>query len=131
MKSQVLLIPITLALLLIGCSDRNVESKSENPTKSSSVEQVIATDHWAGKWNGPEGTFLKIVGDEGVYEITIQNLDGARNFSGHAVGGDIQFDRNGVQESLHATTGRETGMKWLIDKSECLTVRVGEGYCRN
>ena len=27
--------------------------------------------------------------------------------------------------------GVETGMKWLSDKSNCLTVRSGESYCRN
>jgi len=24
-----------------------------------------------------------------------------------------------------------SGMKWLSDKSNCLTIRYGEGYCRD
>ena len=30
-----------------------------------------------------------------------------------------------------ATDGDATGMKWLAGKARCLTVRVGEGYCRD
>lgn len=119
---------MTLALLLIGCSERAVESST---ITSPNAEKVISTDFWRGQWNGPEGTFLRIAGGKGIYDITIQDLDGARNFKGRAVGDVIQFERNSVQESLHATTGSETGMKWLSEKSTCLTVRLGEGYCRN
>ena len=131
MKSQFLLMPVTLALLVIGCSDREVEPKLPSPATLQSAERVIPTDQWLGQWNGPEGTFLKISGGKGTYEVTIQDLDGPRNFKGRAVGEVIQFERNGVKESLHATTGSETGMKWLSDKSNCLTVRMGEGYCRD
>lgn len=131
MKSQILLMPMTLALLLIGCSDRDLEPKSAPPAISKNAEHIIPTDLWLGQWNGPEGTFLRIAGGKGEYEVTIQDLDGPRTFNGRAVGEAIQFERNGVKESLHATTGNETGMKWLSDKSTCLTVRLGEGYCRN
>ncbi len=131
MKSQILLIPMTLALLVIGCSERDVEPKSLSPATTNSAERVIPTDLWLGQWNGPEGTFLRIAGGKGTYELTIQDLDGPRNFDGRAVGEAIQFERNGVKESLHATTGSETGMKWLSEKSNCLTVRMGEGYCRD
>ncbi len=131
MKSQILLMPMTLALLLIGCSERDVESKVPSPAISKTAERIIPTDLWLGQWNGPEGTFLRIAGGKGTYEVKIQDLDGPRNFNGRAVGEVMQFERNGVKESLHATTGSETGMKWLSDKSTCLTVRLGEGYCRN
>jgi len=46
---------------------------------------------------------------------------------GTPVGTQIQFDGNGVTESIRATNGRATGMKWLGDKSNCLTIRPGEG----
>ena len=52
-----------------------------------------------------------------------------RTFQGNAAGEQIEFVRDGVKESLRATNGAETGMKWLIEKSDCLTVRAGEGYC--
>ena len=87
-------------------------------------------DKWLGKWNGPEATFLELVGGNGKYKVTIQNLDGPRTFEGNAVGDQIEFERNGMKESVRATNGAATDMKWLSEKSNCLTVRSGEGYCR-
>jgi hypothetical protein len=89
------------------------------------------TDQWLGQWNGPEGTFLRLSGENGNYEITVRNLDGPRIFKGSAAGDGVRFERDGIQETLRATNGRDTGMKWLADKSNCLTVRPGEGYCRD
>ena len=89
------------------------------------------TDAWVGRWNGPEGTYLAIEGANGAYELTIKDLDAARTFSGKAVGDRIEFLRDGVPESIAATTGDETGMKWLAGKTGCLTVKPGEGYCRD
>ena len=113
---------LVVALCLAGCGDRKADS--------GSTIAASATDEWLGEWSGPEGTFLRLAGGAGKYEITIQNLDGPRKFQGHAVGDQIQFERDGVKESIRATNGAETGMKWLSDKSNCLTVRPGEGYCR-
>jgi len=115
----VLVVPLCLA----GCSDRKAEP--------GSTIGASATDKWLGQWNGPEGTFLRLTGGTGKYEITIQNLDGPRKFQGSAVDDQIQFERNGVKESIRATNRAGTGMKWLSDKSNCLTVRAGEGYCRD
>jgi hypothetical protein len=89
------------------------------------------TDAWVGQWNGPEGTYLAIAGANGAYEITIKDLDAARTFRGAAVGNRIEFRRDGVLESIAATTGDEKGMKWLAGKASCLTVKLGEGYCRD
>lgn len=104
--------------LLAGCQDR--------PSPAAP-----ATDAWVGQWNGPEGTFLQIAGSGGKYEITVRNLDGPRAFPGVAAGDRIEFERDGVKESVRATHGAETGMKWLSEKTNCLTVRAGEGYCRD
>lgn len=90
-----------------------------------------ATDGWLGRWNGPEGTFLLLAGGNGSYEVTVQNLDGPRVFQGAAAGELIQFERDGVAETLRPTNGVDTGMKWLADKKDCLTIRSGEGYCRD
>lgn len=59
------------------------------------------------------------------------NLDGARTFPATATAEGISFERDGVRESIRVTDGAATGMKWLADKSDCLTVKPGEGYCRN
>ena len=121
--------PLGIALLLVisGCSDREATSVAE----SRGTASPATTDRWLGRWIGPEGTFLLLEGGNGTYEVTIQNLDGPRRFQGAAVGEQIEFDRDGVKESLHATDGAGTGMKWLSDKANCLTIRVGEGFCRD
>jgi hypothetical protein len=72
----------------------------------------------------------RLEGGLGKYTVTIQNLDGPRTFQGSASQGRVQFVRDGVAETIHASDGTATGMKWLADKSDCLTVRTGEGYCR-
>ena len=120
----------TLTLLVTGCDVRNSGS-SINAASSAGASSAAQADKWLGKWNGPEGTFLHLAGGKGKYEVTIQNLDGPRTFQGNAAGNQIEFERNGLKESLHATNGAETGMKWLSEKSNCLTVRAGEGYCRD
>ena len=96
----------------------------------ASTDTWVVTDAWAGQWNGPEGTFLRIEGKEGNYELTIQNLDGPLKYTGVGIGEKIQFERDGIKETIHASNGEETGMKWLSEKSDCLTIRVGEGYCK-
>jgi hypothetical protein len=123
----------TLALLVTGCDDRKSSSAPIVTSSFSSNSSISApsTDKWLGRWIGPEGTFLQLAGGGGKYQITIQNLDGPRTFEGTTVGDQIAFERNGVKEYLHATNGTETGMKWLSEKSDCLTVRLGEGYCRD
>jgi len=126
----------TLVVLFTGCTDRMAGpapaiAASSAGTSSAGATSAPVTDKWLGKWRGPEGTFLQLGGGNGKYEVTVQNLDGPRSFQGKAVGDRIEFERDGKKESLRATNGIETGMKWLTEKSDCLTVRAGEGYCRD
>lgn len=116
---------------LAGCQDRPADTPSAPTAKVPDTQATFAPDRWLGTWNGPEGTFLKLTGGGGQYEVTVQNLDGPRTFPGKAMGDGIEFERDGAKEVLRATHGAETGMKWLIDKKDCLTVRSGEGYCRD
>lgn len=90
-----------------------------------------ATDAWLGRWTGPEGTFLEITGGHGTYVITIKDLDRSRSFPGAATADRIAFHRDSVPETLRATDGVGTGMKWLAGRSNCLTVKLGEGFCRD
>ena len=122
---------LALALLAIGCTERNSGSAPVIAASAAGTGSAPVADQWLGKWNGPEGTFLQLVGGHGKYQVTIQNLDGPRTFQGNAAGDRLEFERNGVKESVRATNGVETGMKWLSEKSNCLTVRAGEGYCRD
>lgn len=133
--------------LMGGCSDRQeapkapiVEAREHTLTPLGTVASAPAPaagsappppDKWLGQWNGPEGTFLKLAGGQGRYDIIIQNLDGPRPFTGRASGEHIEFERDGRLETLRATDGQATGMKWLGGKKDCLTVRAGEGYCRD
>lgn len=132
MKRQavVALTAVSLAVLLAACHERPREA-SPAPAASAPLAAAPAADQWLGKWNGPEGTFLELKGGGGRYEVTVRNLDGPRTFPGTAVADGIEFERDGVKESLRATNGADTGMKWLADKNRCLTVRLGEGYCRD
>lgn len=102
-------------------------SAASSPARASSA----ITDRWLGQWHGPEGTFLRLAGGKGRYDITIQDLDGPRPYKGLAAGEHIEFERQGHIETLRATDGKATGMKWLDGKRDCLTVKPGEGYCRD
>lgn len=86
---------------------------------------------WAGRWNGPEGTFLELTPNGDVVSVTITNLDGPRTFEGRYEGENVLFTRDDVRETIRPGTGKETGMKWLMEKERCLIVKDGEGYCRD
>jgi hypothetical protein len=88
-------------------------------------------DGWVGEWRGPEGTSLRIRKQEVGYELVITNLDGPREFPGVAADEVIEFERDGVTETLRAGNGDATGMKWLAGKKDCLLLRAGEGWCRD
>jgi hypothetical protein len=110
---------IVLAVLAAGC-DRPPDQAAP------SVPQA-----WMGRWTGPEGTWLEIGEVAGNYTVTIMNLDGARTFPGTAEAQGLSFERDGKRETLSATDGAGTGMKWLADKSKCIKVKTGEGFCRD
>ena len=64
------------------------------------------------------------------YEVIVKDLEGARSFEGVGSTDHIYFERDGKVEKIRATDGAGTGMKWLAEKSKCLTIRPGEGFCR-
>lgn len=120
--------------LLAGCDKNSAPLDATAPTQSAPTQPApkqIATDRWLGQWNGPEGTYLRLSGGEGKYDVAIRNLDGERVFKGEAAGDVVRFERDGTAESIRATDGAATGMKWLADKKDCLTIKSGEGYCRD
>lgn len=125
---QAFILP-SILLLLTACNDKTAPSTSNIVSSTSATP--VATDAWVGKWNGPEGTFLEISGGNGNYTITIQDLDGPKQFQGKNNGSEISFERNGTMEAIQSSNGTDTGMKWLAEKSDCLRVRLGEGWCRD
>ena len=52
-------------------------------------------------------------------------------FDGVAKGDTIVFTRPDGPQVLRETEGKDTGLKYLADKTDCLTVKPGEGYCRD
>ncbi len=122
---------LALTVLLLGCGERKANPTAAEIASFGPATAAVATDKWLGQWAGPEGTFLRLAGGNGKYEITIQNLDGPRTYPGVTIDNQVQFERGGTKELIRATNGSETGMKWLTEKSNCLTVRPGEGYCRD
>lgn len=86
---------------------------------------------WAGRWNGPEGTYLEIAPKNEGYDVTIRNLDGPVTYHGTGTPNGIVFERDGVNEAIKSGNGQDTGMKWLAGKENCLVVKPGEGFCRD
>jgi uncharacterized protein YecT (DUF1311 family) len=88
-------------------------------------------DKWPGKWIGPEGTYLLISKNGDKYTIEIHSLDGPATYEGTSADDHIEFQRDGKTQAIRAGSGEETGMKWLLDKKNCLIIRTGEGFCRD
>ena len=88
---------------------------------------------YVGRYVGVEGMYLNIkhAATPGRYRMEMQwDLDHKGEFRGEQVGDAIVFERNGVRETLRPTNGDATGLKYLAGKTDCLTVKPGEGYCK-
>lgn len=127
MRSRNLFI-LTLSVLITTACD---SSKPPDKTPAESKIEHFATDQWVGHWKGPEGTFLEISGAQGKYQVIIQNLDGPITYPATSKEGKITFERNGLIETITPGDGQATGMKWLADKTNCLVIRSGEGFCKD
>lgn len=118
--------------LVSGCHQPGDEGVSKPAAAASTSSATsFSADLWIGRWNGPEGTYLSIAKGETGYALEIADLDGPKRYTAQVEGDHLAFERNGVTESIRATDGKQTGMKWLQDKSSCLTIKTGEGYCRD
>jgi hypothetical protein len=100
------------------------------------VDPGTSTDKLVGRWKGVEGLNLVIEKDPkkgpGHYILHDQyTLDDKGVFEGEAVGDKIRFTRPDGEQMLRPSTGDATGLKWLAGKKDCLTVKTGEGYCRD
>lgn len=119
----------------------NAQAIAENVTaeaeKAEKAAEAPSRDGWIGKWVGVEGLVLTIEKDPsgpGRYRlINTYSLDeGATGtFAGVATQEGIALTRPDGAKMLRATDGAATGLKYLDGKKDCLTVSVGEGYCRD
>jgi len=135
---------LTLAVLVLhlaactreGADDPAISAQATPTDAGVAIDtaetvDISVTDAWLGEWPGPEGTMLTIAGGQGAYRVTVRDLDAPRSFDGTAVPNGIAFERDGVLETITATDGAGTGMKWLMDKRDCLVIRQSEGFCRD
>jgi len=127
---------LLMTVVLQDCEDRTRGSSSTASSNSTATPASAAatrklTDQWSGKWIGPEGTYLLLSNHGAGYLVEINSLDGLATYEGASTGEHIDFQRNGKTESIRAGSGQETGMKWLLDKKNCLIIRTGEGFCRD
>jgi hypothetical protein len=134
---------LAMMLLLAACQDRNQSAGPSStgtngaspapmtsPDKSPATSADYPTDKWLGQWNGPEGTYLLLSKKDNRYVVKIQSLDGPNIYEGVPARDGIQFTRGGNIETIHAGSGEDTGMKWLLDEKNCLVIKLGEGFCR-
>lgn len=142
MKSvAITVLSLSVAIGLSACSpkvaaDHSASAAAESAAVSMATTPAVSVaaidpSAFTGKWTGPEGTALTITPQGADYKVTVQNLDGPRDFVGTAADGGIQFIRDGQTFVIRPGSGEETGMKWLADKDNCLIVAPGEGFCRS
>jgi hypothetical protein len=98
------------------------------PTGTAKVEA-----DYLGRWTGVEGMYLEVASKAGG-GVTLDmqwDLDNKGTFDGSVTAEGLRFTRNGVAESAVHTNGDATGLKYLAGKQDCLTVKPGEGYCKD
>jgi hypothetical protein len=103
-------------------------------TAGNAVAEAVTRDEWVGRWTGVEGTYLVVSNGDapGRYKLEMQyTLDDKGSFDGTATADGIAFTRPDGAQTLRATDGDATGLKYLAGKKDCLTVKTGEGYCRD
>ncbi len=127
-------LPLLLILGLITACDKPTRilsaSETKQPVAPSAAASAGVGSAWLGRWTGPEGTYLEVLAEGQMLKVAIRSLDGVRTFEAISANDGITFERDGTIETIKFGAGSETGMKWLQDKSSCLIVKAGEGYCR-
>ena len=101
------------------------------PPASADSTQMEAS--YLGRWTGVEGMYLVVASKPGG-GVTLDmqwDLDNKGMFDGSVTAEGLRFMRNGVAESAVHTDGEATGLKYLAGKQDCLTVKPGEGYCKD
>lgn len=88
---------------------------------------------YLGRWTGVEGMYLQVTPKPaGGVSMEMQwDLDNRGTFDGSVTAEGLRFMRNGVAETAVRTDGNATGLKYLAGKTNCLTVKSGEGYCKD
>jgi hypothetical protein len=123
-----------IALASLAACGPKPENKAEAPKVEEVAPATLATDAWLGDWIGVEGNTLKIEAGAtpGNYKIAEGQLDGPITYDGRASGAEIAFtDKDGQARTIKAGAGKDTGLKYLDGKSNCLWIEAGRGFCRD
>jgi hypothetical protein len=122
------------AAVAVGASISNAVSEGASDLKKEATGKAVDRDDWVGRWKGVEGTYLVVAkgAEPGMYKLEMQyTLDAKGAFEGKGTSEGIAFTRPDGDKVLHPSDGDATGLKWLAGKKDCLTVKTGEGYCRD
>ncbi|MET0555176.1 MAG: hypothetical protein ABW221_19190 [Vicinamibacteria bacterium] len=122
---------VSFVLVTAACAPAERAAPPPASTQPPAPTTPPRAESWLGEWKGVEGTFLRLERKGPGYAVTIANLDGPRTFDATGAGDTVTFTRDGKSETIRATDGAGTGMKWLADRKDCLVVTAGsEGFCR-
>lgn len=132
-------VAVICVVFAAACQKPEEKAPVEPPVPSAASVSIPASNapqEWLGTWIGQEGMVLKLAAKpDSKYEvIIIYNEDGVdieNTYEGAGGPDTISFERDGIKEQIKATDGEATGLKWLADRKTCLTIKEGEGYCRD
>jgi hypothetical protein len=106
----------------------------ESPKPGTPKPETPKTEaDYLGRWTGVEGMYLVVASRPGGgVSLEMQwDLDRKGTFDGSVTAEGLRFVREGVAETAVHSNGDATGLKYLAGKQDCLTVKPGEGYCRD
>ncbi len=106
---------------------------SDPPGVADATDAAAVESSYLGRWTGVEGMYLVVARRPGG-GVTLEmqwDLDNKGRFDGSVTAEGLRFMRDGVAESAVHTSGDATGLSGLSGKADCLTVKPGEGYCRD
>ena len=122
-----------------AASDRDAADGTSAPVTPAPAPATTPADSAAleadylGRWTGVEGMYLVVASKPGggVALEMKWDLDHTGTFDGSVTAEGLRFMRDGVAETAVRTDGDATGLKYLAGRKDCLTVKPGEGYCRD
>jgi hypothetical protein len=150
-KTDFLVLTLAMIVLMAACRNPSQTAAVPSPTatgapmatamttasspsatpRTATTAANYPTDKWLGRWQGVEGTYLLLSKNGDKYEVKFTDLDRLYTYEGVAVGDHIEFKRDGKTDSIRATNGKGTGMKYLEREKNCLVITFGsEGFCR-
>jgi hypothetical protein len=128
---------LALPILFAACSTPKEPPAAAPPSSSTTPAAPTASRpdaSFAGRYRGVEGMYLVVAPPDAAGRTKLEmqyDLDHKGTFDGTTTSEGISFVRDGKTEVLRPSDGDKTGLKYLAGKKDCLTVREGEGYCRD